>query len=63
MKGDEHMTQIIRSLIIPAPAFSVKTYAAIFDLYVLTMLAILAVTVTHHVRRSILNEFYGREES
>lgn len=44
-------------------AFSAKVYAAIFGMYLLTMLVMLTVMVTHHVRQNILSEFYGREDA
>lgn len=46
-----------------AGAFSIRVYAAIFALYLLTMLVMLTVMVTHHVRQKILSEYYGREDS
>ena len=46
-----------------AGAFSIRVYAAIFGMYLLTMLVMLTVMVTHHVRQKILSEYYGREDS
>jgi hypothetical protein len=46
-----------------AGAFSIRVYAEIFGIYLLTMLVLLTVMVTHHVRQSILSSFYGREGS
>ena len=44
-----------------AQAFSPWVYAAMFGMYLVTMLMMLTVMVTHHVRQNLLDIFYGRE--
>ena len=44
-------------------AFSFEVYAEIFAVWLISMLVLLIITVTLHVRKSILNTFYGREDA
>lgn len=46
-----------------AGAFSLEVYAEIFAVWLISMLVLLIITVTLHVRKSILNTFYGREDA
>lgn len=44
-----------------AESYNPRVYAAIFAMYLITMLVMLIVMIAHHVRQNILDEFYGRE--